>query len=191
MPTVTLVTANATRDSLSDDDYRDIYAELREERSLRQFAALAGTTYSIAWWSQYEAGTKTLTYRARCDLRRAVGLPMPPMPVGEAVEAGVDPDASVYRIGDDDRAERVLLLATPDAVTVTWNGTVPQIEDVRQDATRTNVTGVTSFRQRKPYWRPCLSPELQTALAVAGVDAEEALWTAVGLARYGLWKGNV
>ena len=188
---VTLVTANATHDNLSDEDYRDIYAELREKRSLRQFAALAGTTYSIAWWSQYEAGTKALTYRARCDLRRAVGLPMPSMPVGDAVEAGVDPDATVYRVGDDDRAERVLLLATSEPMTATWNGTVPQVEDVRQDATSANVTPVTSFRQRKPYWRPCLSPELQTALATAGVDTEEALWTAVGLAQRGLWKGNV
>lgn len=181
---VTLITRDATRDNLTEDDYRDIFAELRQGYTLRQFAELSRTGYSIAWWSQFEAGAKPLTHRAKQDLRHAVGLPPLPMLVSDAVETGVDPDAVVYRVGDDDQARRVLLVATQDAVSVHWNGTAPVV-NVAQDATTPNVTGITSFRQRKAYWRPCLSPELGTALAEAGIDAETALWNAVEKSYYG------
>lgn len=170
---VTLVTANATADELSEQDYRDIFAELRGNHTLRQFVTLSGTGYSIAWWSQFEAGIKSLTYRARCDLRRAVGLPTLPVPISDAVAEGVDDDAAVYRVGDDDKARRVLLLATPDPITVSWNGTEPVVEDTRHVATTDFVTGVTSFRQRKAYYRPCLSPEVGEVVKEHRLDVEK------------------
>jgi hypothetical protein len=188
---VTQVTANATVDSLSDTDYADIYAELREQHTLRDFVLLAGSELSPAWWWQYEKGTKSLTRRARNDLRRAVGLAQLPPPVADAVSAGTSPDAAVYRAGDDDQAGRVLILATPGAVTVTWDGSAPQVEQARQNATSANVTGVISsqVRKRAKYYRPCLSPALGRALDAAGVnDVEGALWAVVNLQRAGLWS---
>lgn len=172
---VTLVTANATADELSEQDYRDIFSELRGNHTLRQFVTLSGTGYSIAWWSQFEAGVKSLTYRARCDLRRAVGLPTLPVPVGDAVADGVDDDAAVYRVGDDGKARRVLLVATQAPVTVNWNGTEPVVEDTRHVAPKDVVTGVTSFRQRKAYYRPCLSPEVGEIVKEHRLDVEQIM----------------
>lgn len=125
------------RDDLADSDYRDIYDEIRTGHTLRQFITLAGSSLSPTWWSQYEAGNKALTWRARNDLRRAVGLPVLPMPARDLLAETVHPDAEVARVGDDPQARRVLLLATDAAVTVSWNGDGPQI------AASADVTGVT------------------------------------------------
>ena len=42
------ITANATHDDLTEQDYRDIYAELRTGRSLRQFIGLIDSQFSPA-----------------------------------------------------------------------------------------------------------------------------------------------
>lgn len=136
------------RDDLSDSDYRDIYDEIRTGHTLRQFIALAGSSLSPTWWSQYEAGNKALTWRARNDLRRAVGLPVLPMPARDLLAETVHPDAEVARVGDDPQARRVLLLATGAAVTVCWNGDGPQI------VTRDDVTGVTRTQPENTVRRP-------------------------------------
>ena len=108
-PVVTLVTARvAAADDLPDGDYREIYDELRSKCSLRAFADFIGSQYSFAWWSKYERGEAPLTRQARAELRRIVGLPALPPTVGEAV-APVDPDATVYRIGDQ-TPDRLILL---------------------------------------------------------------------------------
>lgn len=61
-PPVTLVTRAArAADELSDADYRDIYDELRQQHSLRQFVEIIHTQYSIAWWSKYERNDAALT----------------------------------------------------------------------------------------------------------------------------------
>lgn len=133
---MTTLTTAATYDDLTDSDYRDIYDEIRAGHALRGFIEVAGSTLSASWWSQWEKGGKNLTRRARNDLRRAVGLPLLPPTVEEAVAAHVHPDATVARVGDDPQARRVLLLATGDDVTVTWNGSGPQM------AASADVTGV-------------------------------------------------
>lgn len=141
-----VLTTAATHDNLVDADYRDIYDELRSGCSLREFIALAGSTLSASWWSQWEHGEKRLTRRARNDMRRAVGLPQLPPTVEEAIAAHVHPDATVARIGDDTQARRVLVLATSADVTITWNGSGPQM------ATTPNVTGVHGvLRQNTTY----------------------------------------
>jgi hypothetical protein len=176
MNNVTQVTARATQDDMTAEEYRDIYDELRERRSLRDFARLSGTGYSIAWWNQYEAGKHGLNYLARCDLRRAVGLAPLPVPVADAIKAGVDDDAEVWRIGDDSAAERVLLLAMPGAVTVHWNGAGPQLVEHVQNA---DVTPVTRLRTRARVWRPCLPLEMRERLLAAGLDVREVLEAAL------------
>lgn len=124
-------------DDLTDADYRDIYDELRTGHTLRQIIAMAGSGLSASWWSQYEAGAKTLTPRARNDLRRAVGLSELPLPPADLLAAAVHPDAAIARVGDGDQAGRVILLATDAPVTVCWSGDGPQI------AASADVTGVT------------------------------------------------
>jgi hypothetical protein len=110
---VTLVTDAAGRaDSLSAQDYRDIYAELRTKCSLRQFIDLLQSTVSPSWWSQYEASTKHLDTVQRNELRRAVGLPEL-APAAAAAVLAVTPEATVWRIGAGP-ANRVLLI-TPEA----------------------------------------------------------------------------
>ena len=78
-PPVTLVTHTArAADNLTDAEYRDIYDELRQQHSLRQFVQITHTAYSIAWWSKYEHDSIALTRQARNELRAAVGLqPLP------------------------------------------------------------------------------------------------------------------
>lgn len=133
---MTTLTTAATHDNLTDQDYRDIYDELRAGHALRGFIQIAGSTLSASWWSQWEKGDKNLTRRARNDLRRAVGLPLLPPTVEEAIAAHVHPDATVAKLGDDPQARRVLVLATSADVTVTWNGSGPQM------AASADVTGV-------------------------------------------------
>lgn len=109
-------------DDLTDADYRDIYDELRTGHTLRQIIAMSGSGLSASWWSQYEAGAKTLTPRARNDLRRAVGLDELPLPPADLLAEHVEADAAIVRVGDDPQAGRVILLATSEPVTVTWDG---------------------------------------------------------------------
>lgn len=119
---VTTITVNASRDNLTEDVYRDIYTELREKYSLRDFVALAESTVSIAQWSRYEKGQWTLTRQARQDLRRAVGLPLLPLTILESVQ-DVDPDAEVYAIGDKPK-NRVFLASKGDNLSISVNGVV-------------------------------------------------------------------
>lgn len=101
LPDVTTITANAaSADDLSEQDYRDIYAEVRQKMTLRQFVSLAGQHYSIAWWSQFERGEKGLTYHARVALRQIVGLPELPVPVQDALQTSVDADATIVRASE-------------------------------------------------------------------------------------------
>jgi hypothetical protein len=128
---VTVVTAGAGQDALSDADYREIYAEVRgfDEASgkyavsLDEFVGLIGSVYSKAAWSKYHRDEMPLNRVMRGELRRAVGLPVLPPTVGEAV-AGVDADATVVQVGDDDLVRRVVLVGGDAPVTVHWNGDV-------------------------------------------------------------------
>lgn len=127
---VTVVTELAGQDSLSDADYREIYAEVRgfDEASgkyavsLDEFVGLIGSVYSKAAWSKYHRGEMELNRTMRSELRRAVGLPVLPPTVGEAV-AGVDEDALVVRVGEG-TPDRVVMVAGHEPVLVAVNGTV-------------------------------------------------------------------
>lgn len=108
---VTQVTENATRDDLSDSDYRDIYEELRRNRSLDAFCALVSSQYSKGWWSRYEHDDMKITRPARNELRRGVGLPQLPLTTEEAIHLA-DPDARVYRVGSETPRRVVLIGAS-------------------------------------------------------------------------------
>jgi hypothetical protein len=113
MTAVTRVTGQATRDDLADQDYRDIYDEVRSNKSLDQFVALAGSQYSKAWWSKYERRQVQLTRPARNELRRLMHLVELAPTVGDAL-VDVNPDAEVWRVGEL-QPDRVILVGIEHA----------------------------------------------------------------------------
>lgn len=118
---VTVVTrAAGCADGLGDDDYREIYDELRQAHSLRQFVERVGSQYSIGWWSKFERGEAALTRAARNELRVAVGLAALPLTVGQAL-AETDENAVVYRVGDG-RVDRVVMVGLPGTLNLHVNG---------------------------------------------------------------------
>jgi transcriptional regulator with XRE-family HTH domain len=142
MALVTEVTRNANSDDLTATDYREIYEELRSSHTLRQFAELVHTRYSIAWWSKFERGEVELTREARNELRRAVGPDELPPTVTEAI-AEVDPNAAVYRVGAQ-RPNRVVLVGHDEPITMHLNGTLTIVDVVPQR----HVTAVTRRARR-------------------------------------------
>ena len=136
---VTVVTQNASQDDLTDTDYREIYQELREQHSLRDFVALAKSAKSIAYWSKYERGESGIGRAERNELRRAVGRPALAPTVADAL-ADVDEDAEVLAIGDKPK-NRVFLASKGESLTIYANGSVTASLD--------RVTSVT--RKRKRY----------------------------------------
>ena len=129
---VTLVTRNASADSLTDADYGEIFAELRQQHSLAQLCELLQSKYSRALWNKYERGETTLTRTMRNELRRAVGLPLLPPTVAEAA-AAASPDAAVWQVGTGP-AEHVIMVASPEPLTLHVNArcVLPEPEDERQ-----------------------------------------------------------
>ena len=68
-------------------------------------------------------------------------------------------NATVARLGDDPQARRVLVLATSADVTVTWNGSGPQL------AASADVTGVHSFGRQNPTRKTARTPRAALSLA--------------------------
>lgn len=125
---VTVVTANAVAaDQLSDQDYRDIYTEVRARMTLRAMIELVGSRYSPGWWSKYEHGQAELTRIARNELRRAVDLPQLPPTLAEVI-ARADPDATVYQVGPEP-ARRIILVGQAGPVALHLNGTLRATDD--------------------------------------------------------------
>lgn len=121
---VTVVTDTQSRtDDLTEQDYRDIYTELREKLSLRQFIAQLDSTASPSWWSQYEAGGKELNWEKKNELRRAVGLRLLAPTV--ALACSDSPDATVYQVGTG-ISNRIVKIAqnAPEALNLHINGSV-------------------------------------------------------------------
>lgn len=160
---VTVVTADAGQDRLGEQDYREIYDEVRalDEAtgkygvSLDAFVELVHSEYSKAAWSKYHRAELELNRTMRNELRGAVGMALLPLTIAEAT-AGVDADATVVQVGGD-TVRRVVMLGVNDAVTVHWNGTVSawtgcQGDKVTGDAGSHRVTGVT--RDRKAVFVP-------------------------------------
>lgn len=146
---VTLVTSNATKHPLKDQDYRDIFDELHDKGiSLDNIIELSGSIYSKAQWSKYARGLIPLNRTMKADLLRAVGEKPLPLTVGEAT-ATADPDAAVWMVGEDVPQHVIMVGQTP--VTLHVNGDVRIVE---QSAPVTHGT-----RTRKEYVRPCISLE--------------------------------
>ena len=155
--TVTLVTRDATLDEYSAGDYRDIYDELRQDKSLGAVVALLNSEFSRAMWHQYEHGERALNRTMRNELRRAMKLPLLPPTVAEAT-AQASPDAAVWQVGEGVPEHVIMVSNAP--VTLHVNGTVQTV------AQTSNVTGVTQGKfQRKRYVRPCVPFEYAERLA--------------------------
>lgn len=154
---VTLVTENASQDRLGEQDYREIYDEVRgfdEESgkyavSLDEFVSLARSEFSKAAWSKYHRGDLALNRTMRNELRRAVGMPMLPPTIADAT-AQVDADATVVQVGGE-TVRRVVLMGGDDEITVRWNGEVSAWVEVEPEpagsAQTRRVTGVTRDRK--------------------------------------------
>lgn len=153
---VTPITDAAGRaDSLPDSEYRAIYDELREGRSLRQFIALLQSDASPSWWSQYEAGTKRLDWQRKNELRRAVGLAELAPSLASVLDS-VSATASVWRIGAG-LADRLLLLTpeAPDGLTLRVNGGVYIVDPgLTQNAEKATVTPITKAARATPAIQP-------------------------------------
>lgn len=150
--TVTLLTKDASLDNLSTQDYRDIYDELRQDKSLGAVVELLHSEYSRAMWHQYEKGERTLNRTMRNELRRAMNMPPLPPTVAEAT-AQASPDAAVWSVGGGVPEHVIMVSDTP--VTLYVNGTVQTV------APKCDVTEVTrAKRTRKPCVRVWI-PETQ------------------------------
>lgn len=160
---VTVVTADASQDRLGEQDYREIYDEVRgfDEAtgkygvSLDAFVELAHSEYSKAAWSKYHRGELELNRTMRNELRGAVGMTLLPPTIAEAT-ASVDADATVVQVGGD-TVRRVVMLGMDEPVTVHWNGTVSAWVGTAGNtesgnASDSRVTGVT--RDRKAVFVP-------------------------------------
>lgn len=194
---VTLVTQNATKDALSDADYRAIITSLREIYgwSYQRLADEAGHN-GKAWWQAVEKGNRQIDEQGRNALRRLTDgeLPEQPPSVTAVTDAYIHPDAAMYLVGAlpvGERVRRVLMLADGDAV-IYANGEIhakplqavlsPVFDEGIQTDASENVTLVTgqisshkenqNTRSARKYWRPALSPELREKVEAAGVDVE-------------------
>lgn len=156
MNAVTLVTRDATLDDLSAQDYRDIYDELRQDKSLGAVVEMLQSEFSRAMWHQYEKGERSLNRTMRNELRRAMGRPLLPPTVAEAT-AQASPDAAVWSVGEGVPEHVIMVSNAP--VTLHVNGSVSTVLQT------SNVTGVTRHLQpRKRYFRPCMPEEHEERL---------------------------
>jgi hypothetical protein len=150
-PAVTLVTALAQAADLSDLEYRQIYDDVADGRSLRNIELALRSAVSYAWWGKYASGEKTLDLDRKNELRVWAGLPpLPPTP-GAAVAAGAHPDAAVYQVGDQIATRVVMIGADVPAVNLQVNGNCTAIPPQPSALSYTHhVTGVTGPSRRSP-----------------------------------------
>lgn len=178
MTTYTLRPAGS--DNLTASDYRDMFEELREGRSLRELVSEAGAAEGrIAYWSRYGRNPDAAPdLEGRNELRRLVGLPELDPPAGAVAAVHVDPAAAVWQVGDGP-ADRVILLAHPGPVTLHVNGAGPQIVDGAQDAVYIGVHGPRKAQRRKAYWTVRLPAEWRSELASRGLDLRQIVAAAL------------
>lgn len=168
---VTLVTANAEVDDLTDADYREIFEELRQGAGLRAFVDKIESAYSHATWGKWERGDLRINREMQNELRQAIGKQRRSLTVLESMH-NVDPNAQVWQVGDDPTVHRVIKLATALPVDISSNGTV----SVR-DHVETHVTTVTRRHRgnEKPRHRLTVSVENYAWLQQHGMTADEAI----------------
>lgn len=173
MTVVTQVTADASLDDLSVQDYRDIFTEVREKMSLDKFVALSGSQYSKAQWSKYEHDETMAPSRAmRNDLRRAVGKKELPLTVAEAVGAA-SPDAAVWRVGDG--IPQHVIMVGDDPVTIHVNETVQVVAQVATPDTRPYPEVFAELRERfGKYFNESMLDDMLPATPQSTVDARNA-----------------
>lgn len=176
---VTLVTANASQDALTDADYIGIIDSLRTlfGYSWQKIADETGYN-SKAWWSLVAQGKRQLDDEARNALRRVTDGELPEQlpSVQAVVEHMVDVDAAMYLVGalePGERVKRVLMLADGDvAVYVNGEITAKPLQAVLSDSSNvdtqtgtpanvTHVTGAVAAQgaSREPVYRPVFSTD--------------------------------
>lgn len=178
MTTYTLRPAGS--DNLTASDYRDMFEELREGRSLRELVSEAGAAEGrIAYWSRYGRNPDAAPdLEGRNELRRLVGLPELAPPAGDVVTAAVDPAAAVWQVGAG-AADRVVLLATPGPLTIHVNGNGPQVVDSRDNALYTDVHSPRSAQKRKAYLAVRLPVEWRSELKSRGLTVRQIVAAAL------------
>ena len=167
-------------DNLTPADYRDMFEELREGRSLRELVSEAGAAEGrIAYWSRYGRNPDAAPdLEGRNELRRLVGLPELAPPAGDVVTAAVDPAAAVWQVGAG-AADRVVLLATPGPLTIHVNGNGPQVVDSRDNALYTDVHSPRSAQKRKAYLTVRLPVEWRSELKSRGLTVRQIVAAAL------------
>jgi len=167
-------------DELTPADYREIFDELRANRSLRALVETAGAAESrIAYWSRYQRNPDAVPdLDGRNELRRLVGLPELAPPAGDVVTAAVDPAAAVWQVGAG-AADRVVLLATPGPLTIHVNGNGPQVVDSRDNALYTDVHSPRSAQKRKAYLTVRLPVEWRSELKSRGLTVRQIVAAAL------------
>ncbi len=170
-PTVTLVTTRAqSADDLTDQDYRDIYSEIRSRMSLRAFVAIVHSRYTIGYWSKWEnSPALVLTRQARNELRAAVALPVLPPTVADTLQT-VDPDAAVYQVGSACPDRLIMVGVDVPAVTLHLNGSLTTVSD-GEPAPGCIVSPATPRRSRPPTRAVRFSPATFDRLATLRRDA--------------------
>lgn len=138
---IRLIAQDGALDEQSPDAYREMYDELRKYDpwkntyaiSLDKFVEAFGAGGpSKAEWSRYHRGERELSREMRNCLRAASGLSALSPTIEEVVKEHVEPNARVYKVGDEPVALRVVLLATWEPVTIHANGDVTMVEDESQ-----------------------------------------------------------
>jgi len=167
-------------DNLTPADYREIFDELRANRSLRALVETAGAAESrIAYWSRYQRKPAAVPDLAgKNELRRLVGLPELDPPAGAVAAVHVDPAAAVWQVGDG-AADRVVLLATPGPLTIHVNGNGPQVVDSRDNALYTDVHSPRSAQKRKAYLTVRLPVEWRSELKSRGLTVRQIVAAAL------------
>lgn len=184
---VTVVTVDAERDDLTEQDYREIYNELRGQDparagayavSLDRFVQAIGSHYTKGLWSKWqrwwvqEKGANPLNREMRSELRQAVGLPPLAATVVQAV-AGVDPNAQVVQVGDR-VPDQVVLVGVDGPIRLHINGTV-RVEEQDPGEQDNGEAGRAPARSdlRRDY-RPRVSGTVRAAMEAAGFASAEA-----------------
>ena len=176
MTPVTMVTKDATLDTLSVADYLDMIAELRtpddkgKPMSYDKFIERIGSAWSKALWAKVVEGAAVPNRAQRNELRAAMGEPLLPMTVAEAT-AQASPDAAVWNIGTG-TPDTVIMVSESQPMTLHVNGSV----SVVTDSFVTEVTGRQERTEpRRKYIRPCATATQDSRREAVGASWAEII----------------
>jgi hypothetical protein len=155
---VTKITADATLDNLSLQDYQDMVQDLRTTLSLDKLIAVLNSQYSKPLWSKVEKGEVAPNRNQRNELRRHYGMPPLPPTVAEAT-AAASPDAAVWQVGEG-VPDVVIMVTAQEPITLYVNGSVSVGDENATMSCLPVVTPVTpTRRQVRNAPRPFISNE--------------------------------